>query len=626
MLLKLVDFPTVDEYGVHIRVLHPNPVDMEKLAGEDYTDELKKFASTIEPRDGKVVAIINALGAGEYYGSNNNGDYFTEPGLIEHHKTFYDAHPYEHHKNKDPNRAHGKILFARYNPRMHRVELIVEIDKEKSPVASERIEKGDYPETSMGCKCPYDICSICGHKASNVKNYCTHLKNQMGQVLPGGKRVCAITTIPRFFDISFVFRGADRTSRVLQKVAGEEVATCSAVAGEEYYKDHMVMAEKAVKEVEMDEHEKVAYDAVVNMLDSFCDEYIPILENSEPVIKPELMNKLASEYTPEQIISTTANMGIILKPQEYQRMILVKAGQEGVADEWDRQGIVIPCDIGFEDAIVEPHLVEEQYINEKVAEELAGYMPERSALEPHFSARVVRTCKRSSVLNKTAAEEKRDLGASPSMLPLLAFLGLGYMAYRKIIPLSKMGKFDRWLAENPKFAIPVLGTTAAGIMGAGKIANPDVPMSYIRKEAAFGIPMPTITLPIGAAYVYGQHVRNKARRGHNIGHVSAMMAEHPFATGLLGSVAISAMKARGAQKLLSRAAKKNPAAKDGVGKLIKGAEERLLHPHELGKLASAVGDVVAEYLAFRSLPGAVLDTILFRSVDKAGEPKEKAGG
>ena len=103
------------------------------LTKEASAAEIDSFVSTIKPRDGFFYLHINAMGAGEYYGSNRNGDYFPEDQLIKWHKTFETspAHVFRHHVNKDPSIAIGKVIYSYYNPRMHRVELIAEVDKIK---------------------------------------------------------------------------------------------------------------------------------------------------------------------------------------------------------------------------------------------------------------------------------------------------------------------------------------------------------------------------------------------------------------------------------------------------------------------------------------------------------------
>lgn len=184
--------------------------------------EIEEYVRTIEPKEGFFYLHINAMGAGEFYGANRNGDYFPEAQLIKWHKTFETnpAHVFRHHVNKDPTKSIGKVIFSYYNPRMHRVELIAEVDKVKGEEEYTGILEGKYPVTSMACKTPYDVCSICGNQAHNVLSYCSHLKEQINQILPDGRKVMSYNNGPlSFFDISIVIRPADITSSVLQKVA-----------------------------------------------------------------------------------------------------------------------------------------------------------------------------------------------------------------------------------------------------------------------------------------------------------------------------------------------------------------------------------------------------------------------
>src|SRR5262249_17689284 len=69
------------------------------------------------------------------------------------------------------------------------------------------------------CRVPFDVCSICKNKARTRAEYCAHLRYQMRQTLPDGRQVCAINTLPRFFDISPVAVGAEKASHILKKVA-----------------------------------------------------------------------------------------------------------------------------------------------------------------------------------------------------------------------------------------------------------------------------------------------------------------------------------------------------------------------------------------------------------------------
>jgi hypothetical protein len=98
----------------------------------------------------------------------------------------------------------------------------------------------------MGCKVFADFCSICSDwdrilplidrprdlLAENKRNpirgmstttdsYCQHLKFELNKIYPDGRKVMMINRHPRFFDISFVFIGADRQSKMMAKLAGK---------------------------------------------------------------------------------------------------------------------------------------------------------------------------------------------------------------------------------------------------------------------------------------------------------------------------------------------------------------------------------------------------------------------
>lgn len=187
---------------------------------------ISEYASSIKPEQGKIYVHILAMGAGEYFGANRNGDYFPEENLKQFHQTFHTspAHIFKHHVNKDPTIAIGQVVFSVYNDRMHRVEVIAWIDKQRGRDVVERIEKGEFPATSMACHTPFDTCSICGNRARSRNEYCSHLRNELGKIHSDGSKTMAINDGPlKFFDMSIVFRPADVTSSVLQKVASQNL-------------------------------------------------------------------------------------------------------------------------------------------------------------------------------------------------------------------------------------------------------------------------------------------------------------------------------------------------------------------------------------------------------------------
>lgn len=270
MLVKVAKFNGTSDSGEKLVQAFLPGDSIEKLAGAMHP-QIQAWLSNYKPAENELAVLVNAMGASEYYGSNSNGDIFYEEALSHDYahfmgnggiyptddftrkqirpygfRTFLQALPFVHHKNKDPNRAFGKVALSIWNDQMKRVELVVLIDKVRAGEMGAQhvvdgIERGDPLEVSMGCRVAYDTCTICGHKSKTRKDYCKHIKDRvnygMNRVLPDGRKVSVINPYPRFFDISFVLVGADKIARVIMKLASSEDAPSSVLDAEELYGD-----------------------------------------------------------------------------------------------------------------------------------------------------------------------------------------------------------------------------------------------------------------------------------------------------------------------------------------------------------------------------------------------------
>jgi hypothetical protein len=247
MLTKLATFSGVSDAGEPLnRVFNPgDPI--EKVAGR-MLPEVWEWLRTYKPDPNKIVVLVNALGAAEYWGQNANGDRFGLAGLthdcanhkgrahlvdeftkkpipVYGYKTFLKANPFVHHRNKDPNRAFGKVALALWNSFMKRVELVVILDRRLAAKFGaqhviDKLDAGEFPDVSMGCRVPYDVCTICRNKSKTKDDYCQCIKRYgMGHIFDDGRIVGVENPYPRFFDISFVFIGADRTAKAMAKLA-----------------------------------------------------------------------------------------------------------------------------------------------------------------------------------------------------------------------------------------------------------------------------------------------------------------------------------------------------------------------------------------------------------------------
>ena len=214
--------------------------ELVKRAGAEFAHKLEniKFA-----KDEVPVHMI-AIGATEDYGPNRNGDGFTRDCCRNYHQTFEKfARFYRDHANKNPAKSFGIVKASAYHEPMRRIELVVALngshdaaERNGGLIADRELEKLANDKeiaVSMACKIPFDKCSSCGNTAKTRADYCDSvengghckaggLKHNMGRVLEDGHVLHADNPNPTFFDISHVFRPADRIAYVsgrLQKAA-----------------------------------------------------------------------------------------------------------------------------------------------------------------------------------------------------------------------------------------------------------------------------------------------------------------------------------------------------------------------------------------------------------------------
>ncbi len=199
-----------------------------------------------------------ALGATEFFGPNRNGDGFKQADCRARHDTFRKhAKWYRNHKNRgdqgDP--YYGYVKASCYNEKMKRVELLALLNGSEKAARDnggfladkelERLGRGDDIPVSMACKVAYDVCSACGNKARTRAEYCTEAtchgggcRNNLTKVASDGNQLYVDNPDPYFFDISNVYRGADRTAFAsaadyLTKAAGDGIFTPGAELAEQ---------------------------------------------------------------------------------------------------------------------------------------------------------------------------------------------------------------------------------------------------------------------------------------------------------------------------------------------------------------------------------------------------------
>lgn len=329
--------------------------------------EALDYIKNVSPEPGKTHMLVLALGGEETYGPNRNGDGFPErpvpakngrgywvaPGeeLTSHYQSFEKnpAHAFMHHQNKDPKKASGVVKKAFWNPKMHRVELLIVVDNQKDPEWVQRVNDGDFPAVSMGCRIKYDVCSRCGNKAPTRAQYCDHVKFGMNQVNGDGTKNYVHNPSASFFDISRVFRPADRTGYTLKKVAeaAYEIRT-SAELGE--VADDVERKSAAIRK--LSDIDKIVRGEPVaaasnlgpdeqKVIRRFKDYAQPRLASAPPLPIEELLR-----HNPKAALSTLSSLGVSLNTPEFLQWIvsLLSGGPVSLPEHIGRKtAAALPC-------------------------------------------------------------------------------------------------------------------------------------------------------------------------------------------------------------------------------------------------------------------------------------------
>ncbi|RLB77760.1 MAG: hypothetical protein DRH24_15655 [Deltaproteobacteria bacterium] len=293
---------------------------IKQADANDWLPEIRDFVNNMRPKENYIYTLCNALGAGEYWSSNVNGDYFPEKALIKNHNSFVThGNPYMMHINKDPKKSYGDVLASAYNPRMHRTELIIGYDRARLPSKYiKKIESDENVNLSMGCRVPYDVCSICGNVAPTPSQYCDCIKRYgLNHVYDDGRKLYVINTEPEFFDISIVIVPADKTARILSRIDLEDrPREVIQVTSEK----------KATKGTEKIASTRTALSA--DSPNNLCN-----LVDLLPDVEYNVLEKIAKQTkTAECFIASLRQSKKYMKPHEVQTVLCLQAGEEKTAE------------------------------------------------------------------------------------------------------------------------------------------------------------------------------------------------------------------------------------------------------------------------------------------------------
>ena len=355
------------------------PVRSKRMASyhNDYMPAIGAFLDRLVPERNCLYVLSNAMGASEVWGSNRNGDLFpARPfwGLAANtpdwgYRTFATfAHVFRQHKNRlaEGHPSYGRVLCSVWNPTMWRVECLSKVERGHEAIEDivSDIDENRPVAVSMGCRIPFDECTLCGNWARTTQFHCHHLKSRMNEVEGDGTQIAMINYYPIFFDLSFVQRGADAIAFAHRKLTeGEHTkeATLSrpppppsstAHIKTATYDDDLAIFGRhgpptvPTQDKRSTQHKRsVLYKRVEGNMPPFDQPPIrhavtPRLRPIEPDLPRPLMRKWAEALPMGSILSTLYAAGIDCRLPEFQYMVLIGCKKPDLAERYADQGVV----------------------------------------------------------------------------------------------------------------------------------------------------------------------------------------------------------------------------------------------------------------------------------------------
>ena len=659
-------FPKTGELTVQPVLLWAN--------GRPCYEEITKYASvghdffkTVTPVPGHSFVYVLAVSGWEFYGENRNGDSFPEfpfketenppwiaadETLVHYYKTFEQfGMNYRHHVNKDPAKAVGKVVKAFWNPAMHRVEILIDLDNARAPDLADRIAAGEYPPVSMGTRVPYDVCSICGNRAPTRAQYCNHLRFQMRDVI-NGMKVSALNPRPKFFDISWVFRPADPIAFMMKKVAEERPYEITGAEAGEYISrlndfkaaaHKMAVIDKLVQGLPVDSRTSGMDPTELQNMQN-CRPVAMQLSRSSVDLPDDIMSGMSSLSMP-QIFSTMAARGMSPTTPEVVKITVIKVYKTSPAPG------VLDKSVALQNGIFglledHPQIIQQlmdsgalslgpQHVHQGLFDALGPLMEKRSGIGEYLKRRVVHERWRDEPAYTTplsmtdpitgqqygttrgAAILAHDEIAKRNLYKILGGTALLGGAYKVIT--HGLGPSRGWMKPLVAGGLGALGYTMRPTMGPHYMTDQGVPIPTNTELAKVGS-LGGYALPfvgtLGLMALLGHDYSSRMQDGIPIGHPALPLSrrildqveqasyEHPFIAAGVGTLGL---KGLGASRLGQWANKRVANPLMDIGSDIAGKSKEVLRG------VSSGGVKVSTWLA-HELP-VPADTVTLPAVD-----------
>jgi hypothetical protein len=535
-MVKAIEFPGILSTGeLAVQVL-PTAGSHEKTAGAVHPD-IHEFQRSINPGSDDLYVLNIAMGAEEIWDENLNGDGFPRqalkhkpgeparwsiPGVapqvnqqfhayaakIRHDyggETFYRAGIFRNHKNKDAALSQGEIALVIYNERMDRVEVVQKRSIKKMLALGysdtlEKLRSGTPVPVSMGCRVPADLCVWCMRWARNRSEYCLHALRYMNQVadsrlindlrlnrpewvmLRGGRILYPGTRMyvqnwhPRLFDLSDVVINADPTAyatAVLEKAAAASASSVLSVDRALEFGMGKTAAGRSWKGAALSKSSTMEKETPA-LSPAFIAER---LADEEPDLPDDMLKGCGSKSLKE-VLSALTTMGVVLKPAEFQQLVLRSKGKANLADALLQvNGVFKPEDDEEDLDIGNPGSADSDTLRK-----LVPWMGERSMHKPFLHKRITIVITRKGHPARKHGPSKVSADKVPAGLGAeLRKTAALYNGYVRAV-MSRFGEFESAAAKHAGYGPLILEEKTAAIGLKGTLAMM-TPILYLMAKA-----------------------------------------------------------------------------------------------------------------------------------------------
>jgi hypothetical protein len=263
----------------------------------------------------------------------------------------------------------------------------------------------------------------------------------------------------------------------------------------------------------------------------------PLLSESEPSLPKDTLDAMAGQGM-EKALATPSMMGMVLKPEEFQRICLKCMGKDDLADKLDDAGAVFKPSEG---EMAPCHELSSDQLSPELMKMLMPLMGEKSYLGPVVRRRIIRI----TIMKPEPLTKSTEVNS-----PLLSKVASAYNWYRR----EQMK-----LAADTMEVVPNNPELHSGLYGIG---DEDL---FGKTAMAPGVDGNTIAVVLGSipiSLMYSAHLRGERRKGKELGTLKNLVADHPWL--------VTAGAAAGLRELM-----KSPQAKQLVSELT-GAAKRII--------------------------------------------------